>query len=285
MYFEGGDVHELGGFDPKTTNNRMELQGAIAALDCLTQILPSLKQTTPIFLYTDSEYVKNGITKWLKGWKKKGWKTSAGKPVLNMDLWQELEQLNQTVQATLKLHWEYVKGHSGNMGNDRTDAIASGFAQGHPPTLHTVDLSNLFSQQTQAKKSTSSQRLARESASSYGQSSESQDSKTQNPATSSPSIETADTMSQTSSNETSSGVSNSGRSPIEQLRSLVETFRLADEIAAEGYVLTSAEVADLVGISSSTVSSRGESWIWRNWKIQRTSHEGQQIFWQLERIR
>ncbi|MGB3493380.1 MAG: ribonuclease HI [Elainellaceae cyanobacterium] len=316
MYFAGGAAHELGGFAPDTTNNRMELQGAIAALDCLTQILPSLAQTSPITLYTDSEYVKNGITKWIKGWQKKGWKTSAGKPVLNMDLWKELDQLNQAVQAMLPLHWQYVKGHSGDIGNDRTDAIATGFAQRHPPSLRTVKLDTLLSHaeaeaeslaasnaaskpqssptkasQAKASQAKASQAKASKTKASQAQAAQAQDGEAVNVSNGS----AASAMNKTpsgdenpapaDSNAMHPSPENAGRSPMEMLRSLLEAFHLADEIANEGYILTSAEVADLVGISSATVTSKGDSWIWRNWKIQRTQHEGQQVFWQLERIR
>jgi ribonuclease HI len=126
IYFSDGSVHELGGFDPQTTNNRMEMQAAIAALEFL-----SMQQlTAPIPLYTDSEYLKNGITKWISGWKKKGWITSTGKPVLNQDLWQILDRLN-----TKQIDWRYVRGHAGNIGNERCDTIARTFAQGSQPQL------------------------------------------------------------------------------------------------------------------------------------------------------
>jgi ribonuclease HI len=126
LYMNDGTVQELGGAEANTTNNRMELQGSIAALSAYQQT----QQSQPIQLYTDSEYVRNGITKWISGWKKKGWKTSAGKPVLNQDLWEALDELN-TKQVT----WHYVKGHAGDPGNERADAIATSFAQGRPISL------------------------------------------------------------------------------------------------------------------------------------------------------
>jgi len=272
IYFDEGAVHELGGPDTHTTNNRMELQGAIAALDYLVKALPTLAQTSPVTLYTDSEYVKNGITKWLKGWKKKGWKTSAGKAVLNMDLWKELDQLNQSVQAVLPLHWQYVKGHSGDVGNDRTDAIATGFAQKHPPALRTLELENLSSH-PESENDNSSSPSGHEPSSSD-----------ENSAKPTPSTE-ASAMNTPSSDDDHSSGTDSGRSRLDALRSLVETFHLADEIADEGYVLTSAEVANLVGISSSTVTGKGDDWIWRNWKFQRVQQDHHQTLWHLERIR
>lgn len=139
VYFTDGSVHEMGGFAPETTNNRMELQAAIAALEYLTQS----GQRDRVVLYTDSEYVKNGITKWIKGWKRRDWKTSQDKPVLNQDLWERLDALNSA-----KVTWEYVRGHAGDAGNERCDAIARGFATRKPPRLQQVKpLDALQSQQ------------------------------------------------------------------------------------------------------------------------------------------
>ena len=132
VYFQNGEVQELGGYAPQTTNNRMEMQAAIAALEYVAKS----GQTDDITLYTDSEYVKNGVTKWIKGWKKKGWKTSSGKAVLNQDLWEILDQLNSPAVT-----WQYVRGHSGNEGNERCDAIARAFSQQRTPNLRQVSLS------------------------------------------------------------------------------------------------------------------------------------------------
>jgi ribonuclease HI len=110
----GDHLKELWGGDPATTNNRMELTAVIEAL-------ASLKRTCQIDLYTDSEYVKNGITTWIHGWKRRGWKTADGKPVKNVELWQRLE-------ALAKLHhveWHWVKGHAGDPGNEKADELAN----------------------------------------------------------------------------------------------------------------------------------------------------------------
>lgn len=131
VYFADGSVHEMGGADSQTTNNRMEMQAAIAAL----QFLSASQQTEPVTLYTDSEYVKNGITQWIAGWKKKGWKTSTGKPVLNQDLWLLLDELNTRVGNHIPVRWQYVKGHAGIAGNERCDVIARSFSLGKPPVL------------------------------------------------------------------------------------------------------------------------------------------------------
>lgn len=106
---------EIFGGEPDTTNNRMELMAAIKALETLK---PGYKG--PITLWTDSVYVKDGITKWIIGWKKRGWKKADKKPVLNKDLWQRLDALNE--ERTVE--WKWVKGHAGHEGNERADALA-----------------------------------------------------------------------------------------------------------------------------------------------------------------
>ena len=104
---------ELNGGEPETTNNRMELLAAINALE-------SLSRPSTITIVTDSQYVKNGVTSWIFGWKKNGWRTSAKKPVKNVELWQRLDE----AQARHDVVWEWVKGHAGHPENERADALA-----------------------------------------------------------------------------------------------------------------------------------------------------------------
>jgi ribonuclease HI len=109
----GSRRKELSGGDPATTNNRMELMAAIQALEALTR-------PCDVDLYTDSAYLKGGITGWLAGWKRNGWKTADRKPVKNVELWQRLEE------ATLphKIRWHWVKGHANDEMNERADELA-----------------------------------------------------------------------------------------------------------------------------------------------------------------
>jgi ribonuclease HI len=111
------EERELSGGEPDTTNNRMELMAAIQGLE-------SLKRASTVTLTTDSTYVKDGITKWIHGWKKKGWKTAAKKPVKNVDLWQRLD----AATADHTVDWRWVKGHSGHAENERVDELASAAA-------------------------------------------------------------------------------------------------------------------------------------------------------------
>lgn len=109
-----GVEKELHGGEADTTNNRMEMMAVIKALE-------SLKRPCKLTITTDSQYVKNGITQWMKGWKANGWKTSNRKPVKNQDLWQRMDALLQQHQV----EWHWVKGHSGHDENERVDQLAN----------------------------------------------------------------------------------------------------------------------------------------------------------------
>jgi ribonuclease HI len=108
-----GHVKELKGGAVDTTNNRMELTAAIEALE-------ALKRPATVDFYTDSQYLRGGVTGWIKGWKKNGWKTSDRKPVKNVDLWQRLDALREGHDIS----WHWVRGHSGTDGNERADELA-----------------------------------------------------------------------------------------------------------------------------------------------------------------
>jgi ribonuclease HI len=125
-----GEVTELGARAPQTTtNNRMELTGAIEALSALRGVPGA------VAIYTDSTYVIQGISGWIFGWRKRGWKTAAGGDVLNRDLWEHLDDL-VVARGKGTIAWHYVRGHAGIPGNERVDEIADGLAQGLPITLY-----------------------------------------------------------------------------------------------------------------------------------------------------
>jgi ribonuclease HI len=109
-----GVEKELSGAEPATTNNRMELTAAAAALE-------ALRRPCRVVLHTDSEYVKNGITRWHTGWVRKNWRSSTGDPVKNMDLWQRL----LAAAAQHKIEWRWVRGHAGDVMNERADVLAT----------------------------------------------------------------------------------------------------------------------------------------------------------------
>ena len=108
-----GEEREIWGGEPDTTNNRMELTAAIKALE-------TLNRQVSVILYTDSKYVKDGITTWIIGWKARNWKTAAKKPVKNVDLWQALDD----AVSKHDVEWRWVKGHAGHPGNERADELA-----------------------------------------------------------------------------------------------------------------------------------------------------------------
>lgn len=110
----GARTREMHGHDPQTTNNRMELTAAIEGLR-------AIKETCEIEVVTDSEYVKNGITTWIHGWKRNGWKTASKKPVVNQDLWMELDEL----ASRHKIRWTWTKGHADHEDNNRCDELAT----------------------------------------------------------------------------------------------------------------------------------------------------------------
>ena len=119
------NVIEIGGREDETTNNRMEMTAVISALN-------SADSNEEITLYTDSAYVLNGATRWVKGWEKNNWKTSTKDDVLNKDLWHKM------VEATnhKNINWQLIKGHSGTPGNERCDVIATSFADNAPAVLY-----------------------------------------------------------------------------------------------------------------------------------------------------
>ena len=122
-------VTELGGGSAHTTNNKMELTGAISTLEHVAG------RPEAIAIYTDSSYVINGITQWVWGWQRRGWKTAEGGDVLNRDLWETLLAL-VVARGRSRIAWHWVRGHDGTPGNERVDRIAVAFSQAQPPELY-----------------------------------------------------------------------------------------------------------------------------------------------------
>ena len=134
IVYPNGTVQEVGQGKSSTTNNQMEITAVIRALESIG--------TTPgeVWVMTDSTYVIYGITKWIWGWKKKDWKTSNDKAVINQDLWQELDRVVSQRKKISVIQWNYVRGHSGNPGNHRCDEIAVAFSQKKRPHLYSGSL-------------------------------------------------------------------------------------------------------------------------------------------------
>lgn len=319
--FDDGQVHELGGRHTATTNNRMEMQAAIEALEFLKE---SNIAAAPVTLHTDSQYLIKGITQWIKGWKRKGWKNSAGKPVLNKDLWQDLDELTQTLATDkLDIHWHYVRGHAGNPGNERCDDIARAYSHAQPITL--AQFRPADTRKTRKKSSVATDKATDET-DSVKSNMESSENPTQKSVASASVSITAKNATETTKNDprdtsidtpeintgttqvssqapalrfyespspesnamAASSSSKNSSSPeiarIERIKNSLETLNVTDEIAKHGYLITSAELADLMDVNASAVTSRGDYWAWRNWTVSRIRREGNQILWQLERI-
>lgn len=258
VQFTDGSVLEMGDRQSKTTNNQMEMQAAIQAL----KFFREQNQREPIQLLTDSKYVIDGITNWIKGWKKKNWQTSSGGAVKNQELWQEMDQLNHPL-----VKWTHVKGHSGEAGNERADAIANGFARGQAPILrNTKNAEN--SPKSRENPPTSVTELSANSA--------------ETPIVKQDeSVEIPMTDSAVNNNDE---ITLPRYERVQQLAALIESLRIADEIAEQGYFISSSELADLMDVNASAVTSRGQEWTWRNWIVSRVKREGNQILWQLDRI-
>lgn len=163
-------IIELGGRENKTTNNRMEMMAAIAALGEVLEFFEKNKKFEEVELHSDSAYLLNGITSWVSGWQKNGWRTKTGEEVLNRDLWEKLSAL----KSKLDISFKKVVGHSGHEMNERCDEIATSFADESPTPLYRgsrdgykikIDDGNRFDQGSGVKKN--SQSSSRSSAKAY----------------------------------------------------------------------------------------------------------------------
>ncbi len=128
VLISGAHRKEISGGEAVTTNNRMELLAAISALD-------ALKRRSTVDLFTDSVYVKNGITQWIHGWKRNGWRTADKKPVKNAELWQHLDE----VRGKHDVNWHWLKGHAGHIENERADELARSAMAPFKPKRRSVE--------------------------------------------------------------------------------------------------------------------------------------------------
>jgi len=269
VYFEGGGIQELGDRSPATTNNRMEMQAAIGGLEYYI----ASGQKDGILLYTDSEYVKNGITKWISGWKKKGWKTAAGKDVLNKDLWEKLDELHSS-----KVEWRYVKGHSGDEGNERCDVIARSFSHNSPIPLRQFSASDVKvkAEIKPEVKSEIESEIKSEAKPING---------VGLPLFALDELDSSNDLSALTPSKAIEKVSGIEEdSEMQNLRETIERLRIADEVAKGNYLLTTQELAPIVQLTAKTIGAKKEDWVWRSWLISRVREESNQILWQLERV-
>ncbi|MFQ6537768.1 MULTISPECIES: ribonuclease H family protein [Aphanothece] len=225
LRFEDGSVHEMGGAEAATTNNRMELTAALAVLEALRD----LPRHPDLAIRTDSRYLIDGLGKWIQGWKRKGWRTASGGPVLNRDLWEQLDR------ARLRdVPLRHVKGHSGDPDNERCDAIAVAFSRGRIPPLVAGEV--LATARLEADVPPAGGSLAGGPPADAGGPSISQDQ-----------------------------IFDAAPAPLQRLLSRLE---LADRLAAEGYGLTLVELAQLVEQPLRSLERRTAAWTWRDWRVE-----------------
>ncbi|MBE9068831.1 ribonuclease HI, partial [Leptolyngbya cf. ectocarpi LEGE 11479] len=213
-----------------------------------------------IELNTDSKYLIQGITQWMRGWKRKGWKTSAGKAVLNKDLWLTLDDLTQNLKTNqiVEIDWKYVKGHAGNVGNERCDEIARSFSQKRAIGLKkSVDGGAANSPKPADSKKPTVKPTAKP---------DSQKIVSQQTEIPLPTSDMSDTR-------------------LNRVSNMLKLLQTADELAKQGYLITTSELVVLTGVSASELAKRGDDWTWRNWTVSCVSSESDpEKFWQLERI-
>jgi ribonuclease HI len=225
-------VHELGGAEGATTNNRMELTAALALL----RELRELPRHPGLVIRTDSRYLIDGLQKWLPGWKRKGWRTASGGAVLNRDLWEQLD--GSRIRG---LELQHVRGHSGDPDNDRCDAIAVAFSRGQRPQLEVGE--RLTSAGLEA---------GRPSA----------------PLPSSPPAKAvqSDPPAKAVQSDLLAAAPSDPAPPA--LGRLLERLEVADRLARGGYALNLVELAQLVDLPLRQLESRSSAWTWRDWLVQ-----------------
>ena len=252
LRFEDGQVRELGGFDPATTNNRMELTAALA----LFAALRDLPRHPELVIHTDSRYLIDGLQTWLAGWKRRGWRTASGGPVLNQDLWQQLEA------ARLPgLRLVHVRGHSGDPDNDRCDAIAVAFAVGKAPRLASAGPTPGAAAASGGAGAASSAKAApRTPIAKAGKAA----SAAGDPASSA-------APAAASTPEPARAEDPAPREPTDPapagLNRLLSRLELADRLAVAGYGLSLVELAQLVELPLRRLEERQGAWTWRDWRV------------------
>jgi ribonuclease HI len=229
LRFSDGSVHELGGAEGATTNNRMELTAALALL----RELRELPRDPGLVIRTDSRYLIDGLQKWLPGWKRKGWRTASGGAVLNRDLWEQLD--GSRIRG---LELQHVRGHSGDPDNDRCDAIAVAFSRGQSPPLEVGE-----------RLTSAGLEVGRPSA----------------PLPSSPAAKAVQSDLLVQSNLLAAAPSDPAPAALGRL---LERLEVADRLARGGYALNLVELAQLVDLPLRQLESRSSAWTWRDWLVQ-----------------
>ena len=253
LRFEDGSQRELGGADPATTNNRMELTAALALLDNLRD----LPRHPDLVIRTDSRYLIDGLQKWLAGWKRKGWRTASGGQVLNRDLWERLDRARLP-----DLSLVHVRGHSGDPDNDRCDVIAVAFSRGQRPRLALEGPAEpalpLPAQEAPVL-------MASGLKTPVLKASVATKSGARTTAASTPAARTA--AARTVVLESEAAVAAPSELAPEALGKLLSRLELAERLAAGGFALSLVELAQLVELPLRSLESRQQAWPWRDWTV------------------
>ena len=244
LRFEDGSQRELGGADPATTNNRMELTAALALLE----ILRDLPRHPDLVIRTDSRYLIDGLQKWLVGWKRKGWRTASGGQVLNRDLWEQLDRARLPDLTLI-----HVRGHSGDPDNDRCDTIAVAFARGQRPALarEGPQVRSASVAKTPALKTSAVQVEIPQTPASRRAAGKSL---------------ILDVVPAEPSAPAQGDPAPSEPAP-ESLVRLLSRLELAERLAAGGFALTLVELAQLVELPLRSLEARQQAWPWRDWTV------------------
>jgi ribonuclease HI len=241
LRFSDGSVHELGGAEGATTNNRMELTAALALL----RELRELPRHPGLVIRTDSRYLIDGLQKWLPGWKRKGWRTASGGAVLNRDLWEQLD--GSRIRG---LELQHVRGHSGDPDNDRCDAIAVAFSRGQRPQLEV------------GERLTSAGLEAGRPSAPLPSSPPAKAVQSDPPAKA---VQSDPPAKAVQSDLLAAALSDPAPPALGRL---LERLEVADRLARGGYALNLVELAQLVDLPLRQLESRSSAWTWRDWLVQ-----------------
>jgi ribonuclease HI len=250
LRFSDGSVHELGGAEGATTNNRMELTAALALL----RELRELPRHPGLVIRTDSRYLIDGLQKWLPGWKRKGWRTASGGAVLNRDLWEQLD--GSRIRG---LELQHVRGHSGDPDNDRCDAIAVAFSRGQRPQLEVGE--RLTSAGLEAGRPSAP--LPSSPPAKAVQSDPPAKAVQSDPPAKA--VQSDPPAKAVQSDILAAALSDPAPPALGRL---LERLEVADRLARGGYALNLVELAQLVDLPLRQLESRSSAWTWRDWLVQ-----------------
>jgi ribonuclease HI len=248
LRFEDGSVREMGGHAAATTNNRMELTAALEVL----RALRTLPRHPQLAILTDSRYLIDGLQTWMPGWKRKGWRTAGGGPVLNRDLWELLDEARLAGVAL-----RHVRGHSGHSENDRCDAIAVAYSRGEAPRL-----AGGAAMQAPA----GGARVGRPAGSPAAAKAESSRAEASGAARTQ--AEASGAVGRKAEAPGADGDQGLREPAPPALRQLLSRLELADRLAAGGHGLTAVELAQLVEQPLAQLERRQGIWRWRDWQVE-----------------